>query len=396
MKSFTAIMVTITLVSVLMLDVSCQKDHTGLYTYQSPIKIDDGIDVGALGDVNIDSGLIIQAANNILGGNYGEVHSMLIFKNNKLVFEEYFPGHKYKWDGPGHHGEWVDWDRTMFHGAKSVTKSITTTCIGIAIDQGFIESEHQSIFDYLPDHQHLKKDGKEKITIQHLVTMTSGLEWDEWGAPLSSANNDIVGLWFPPCEDQVSCILDRPLEDEPGTSFTYSGGNMILLGEIIRHSTKMPIDEFSTKYLFEPLGIDSSDWALRFENGVIEAAGGLELTPRNMTKIGITYLNNGTWESEQVISTEWVNKSATPFGNNQRINIPGLASGRHGYSYGWWTKTYSISGRKTSIYNAGGWGGQKIIVIPELNTVVVFTGGNYTSTVKVFNIIEKYILPAIG
>jgi len=395
MKSIASKLVLTAIVLVTLFIVSCQSDSFSQYTYQPPEDINDGFDVGSLDEVNIDVKLIEKAVNNIHQGEYKEVHSMLIYKDGKLVFEEYFDGHRYKWDGPGHHGEWVIWDKTMLHGVKSVTKSITSACIGIAVDQGFIESVHQSIFDYLPEHQNLNTDGKDKISIEHLLTMTSGLEWDEWGAPLSSSNNDIVGLWFPPCEDQITCILERPLVDEPGTSFTYSGGNIILLGEIIRYATKMPIDEFSKKYLLEPLDIDSSYWAVRFPNGVIEAAGGLELTPRAMAKIGVTYLNKGVWDGKQIISEFWVEKSATSFPGNHGINIPGVASGKHGYSYSWWIKSYSKSGKKINMFNAGGWGGQKIIVLPELNTVVIFTGGNYQSRVKVFKILENYIILAI-
>jgi len=395
MKTLTSKLVTSALVLLSILNVSCKSNTSGQYIYREPENINDGLDVGTLEEVNIDTSLIKKSVNKIYSGKYDEVHSMLIYKDDKLVFESYFPGHRYKWDGPGHHGEWVNWNRDMLHGTKSVTKSITSICIGIAIDQGFIEGVHQSIFDYLPEHQHLKTNGKEKITIEHLLTMTSGLEWDEWGAPLNSSKNDIVGLWFH-CKDQVACILERPIKNEPGTSFTYSGGNMIVLGEILKHATNMKIDAFSRKYLFEPLGIDSSIWALRFDNGVIEAAGGLELTPRAMTKIGVTFLNKGVWNGKQIVSKQWVKKSALPFPGNQRINIPGVASGRHGYSYSWWTKTYTSSGRKISMFNAGGWGGQKIMVLPDLNTIVVFTGGKYTSNVKVFRILENYIIPAIN
>jgi len=184
---------TIVLVSVLSLLLSgCKSDATSQYTYQPPEDIGDGFDVGTLDEVNIDAELIEKAVDKIHQGKYKEVHSMLIFKDNKLVFEEYFKGHKYKWDAPNHHGELVSWDRSMEHPVMSVTKNITSTCIGIAIDKGFIQSVHQSIFDYLPEHQHLNTDGKDKITIKHLLTMTSGLEWDEWGAPLSSRDNDIV------------------------------------------------------------------------------------------------------------------------------------------------------------------------------------------------------------
>ena len=374
--------------------VSCTNDASSQYTYQPPETINDGFVVGSLDEVNIDAEMIAKAVGRIYQGKYKEVHSMLIFKDEKLVLEEYFNGHKYKWDAPYHHGEWVAWDKTMLHDVKSVTKSITSTCIGIAIDHGFIESVHQSIFDYLPDHQHLNRGGKDKITIEHLLTMTSGLAWDEWGAPLSSPTNDIIGLWFN-CNDQISCILERQLVNEPGTSFTYSGGNMIVLGEIIRNATKMAIDEFSGEYLFEPLGIDSANWSIQYENGVIEAAGSLEMTSRDMAKIGVTFLNKGVWNGKRIISEHWVEKNATSYPGNHAINIPGVASGRNDYSYSWWIKSYPKSGKRISMFNAGGWGGQEIMVLPELNTVIVFTGGNYLSNVKVFKILEKYIIPAI-
>ncbi len=377
-----------------LLQVSCNNDSSCQYTYQSPENINDGFKVGTLDEVNIDTKLIEEAVNEISKGKYKEVHSMLIFKDNKLVFEEYFDGHQYKWEAPNHHGDWISWDRELLHDIKSVTKSITSTCIGIAVNTGFIESVNQSIFDYLPDYQFLNTDGKGTITIEHLLTMTSGLAWDEWSAPLSSPANDIIGLWFQ-CDDQIACILERPLIDEPGTNFTYSGGNMIVLGEIIRNATDLAIDEFSGKYLFAPLEVDSFYWSLKYNNGVIETAGSLEITPRSMAKIGATFLNKGNWNGKQIISEQWVEKSAISYPGNHGINIPGVASGKNGYSYSWWIKPYNKSGKEINMFSAGGWGGQEIMVIPELNTVIVFTGGNYLSNVKVFKIFEKYILPAI-
>jgi len=363
--------------------------------YHPPEYINDGIDVGTLEEVNIDSVGLKKALGRMSRGKYNEVHSMLIFKDDKLVFEEYFPGHKYQWDGPKHHGEWVNWDRSMPHIIMSATKSITSTCIGIAIDNGFIESVHQSVFDYLPEYQHLNANGKDKITIEHLLTMTSGLEWNEWEVLLSSLDNDLISLDFH-CEDPIRCILEHPLVNKPGTSFTYSGGNMILLGEIIKNATNMPIDEFSKKYLFEPLGIDSSNWSERYSNGVIYAGGGIMITPRDMVKVGATFLNNGMFNEKEIISDSWIEKCTTQYSKNTNINIPGHDSGSHGYSYSWWLKSYKKFGEDINMYSALGWGGQEIMILPELNTVVVFTGGNYTSNVKVFDIFEKYILPSIN
>jgi len=139
----------------LLLIVGCQSEPSSPYTYQPPENISDGLDVSTLEEVNIDSELMEKVVNEINRGKYDEVHSLLIFKDDRLVFEEYFEGHKYKWDAPKAHGELVTWDDDMGHPVMSVTKSITSICIGIAIDEGFIESVHQSIFDYLPEYQHL-------------------------------------------------------------------------------------------------------------------------------------------------------------------------------------------------------------------------------------------------
>ncbi|MEM7551574.1 MAG: serine hydrolase [Bacteroidota bacterium] len=363
------------------------------YDYQQPEKINDGLEVGTLEEVGIDSRYIGDAVRDIDRGKYGEIHALLVCKDGKLALEEYFEGHKYQWEAPRHHGEWISWKKEMLHDIKSVSKSITSACIGITIDKGFIESVHQSIFDYLPDHQHLKTGGKEKITIEHMLTMTSGLEWDEWGVPLSSAKNDIIGLWFH-CDDQIECILERPLVSEPGSSFTYSGGNTIVLGEIIKNATQLDIEEFSKKYLFEPLDVDTCSWSVRYPSGIIESGGGLDITPRAMLKVGVTFLNHGVWNGKQVVSEEWVDKSALSFPPNRRINVPGEDTGRNGYSYSWWINDINISGKKTSIFYGSGWGGQKIIVMPGQNAVIVFTGGNYTSKVKEFKILKRYIIPA--
>ena len=139
-------------------------------------------------------------------------------------------------------------------------------------------------------------------------------------------------LWFS-CEDPITCILEAPLISEPGTNFTYNGGGIILLGEILKNATGMDIDEFSKKYLFEPLGIDSYNWKLIFENGVIDTAGGVKVTSRDMAKIGETFLNNGIFNEKQIISEQWIEKSATPYQGNTSIKFPGEDFGKVGYAY---------------------------------------------------------------
>ncbi|MDD5622827.1 MAG: serine hydrolase [Actinomycetota bacterium] len=398
MNKYRTLLIIIIIISISIFPlsfISCKQDPSTLRTYQLPENIGDGLDVGTIEEVGIDQRLIEKAINDIDRGKYGEVHSILIYKDEKLVVEEYSAGHKYQWDAPDHHADYVFFNSNTLHSIMSDTKSITSICIGIAIDEGFIESINQSIFDYLPEYQHLAADGKEEITIENLLTMTSGLDWKEWNAPYSSPENDAIGIWFSD-KDPILYILEKSLVHEPGTHFTYAGGDIITLGEILRYASGMDIEEFSGKYLFEPLGIDAFRWADRFENGVVECASGLKLTPRSMVKIGITFLNDGTWNGESIISRQWVEKSAVTFPGNENIKVPGEDVGKAGYSYTWWTKEFEVAGKKVNGFWANGWGGQKIIVLPELDSVIVFTGGNYTSEVKNFSILNKYIFPAFS
>ena len=376
-----------------LLALGCQSQNYPPYEYQQPKFIDDGLTTGSLGDVGLDTILISNGVEKIRRGKFNEIHALLIYINNKLVLEEYFDGHTYQWNRPNHHGELIQWDRDIPHAIMSNTKSITSACVGIAIEKGFIDSVDQSIFDYLPSHTHLKTDDKEHITIEHLLTMTSGLEWNEWMEPYSSPENPIIGIWYAET-DPVSFILQGRLIQSPGTYFSYYGGSQIILGEIIKNATGMPIDSFSQKYLFDPLQIENATWSARFKNGVIEAAGGLMLKPRDMIKVGATFLNDGKWKGNQIVSSQWVDKSTHPYKNNLGIRIPGESSGKKGYSYSWWINELDFNGQNISAFHAEGWGGQKIIVIPKLDAVVVFTGGDYTSKNRNFKVLNSYILPS--
>jgi len=388
--------------AILVILTGCGSKPVPAYSYRLPNQMEDGFEVGRLNQANMDVNLLESAVDDINNGTYGEIHSMLIYKDGKLIFEEYFPGHDNKWDGPNFHGNWVNWDVDRRHNIHSAGKSITSACIGIAIDQGFIESVDQSIFDYLPEHQHLNTASKDQITIEHLLTMTSGLAWDEWGSSYASEDNDVIALWFD-CEDPIACILEKPLVSEPGTTFTYSGGNIIVLGEIIKNATGMDIEAFSWQYLFEPLGIETPPWRWINDTDVVYAGGDQELTPREMLKFGVAYLDKGVWNGEQIIPADWVENSATPYSgpDNNWLNHalksipPGDNTwGRRGYAYTWWTHEFSHSGKKIPAYWAFGWGGQKIVVFPDQNAVVVFTGANYSSGDATARILVKYVIPA--
>ncbi|MGW8316222.1 MAG: serine hydrolase domain-containing protein [Bacteroidales bacterium] len=384
----------ILLFCIALLSTNCEKDYSQEFPYHPPAETRGGLQVGTLQEVHMDENMMRKAVGRINNGKYGEIHSMLIYKDNLLVFEDYYEGHQYQWEAPGHYGAYISWDRDKQHCIHSDTKSITSLCIGIAIDQGFIESVHQSIFEYLPDYQNFRTPEKEKITIEHLLTMTSGFEWDEWGVSLSSVENDQIGIWFWE-EGPMDYILSRDLVAEPGTRFNYSGGDIQILVEILRNATGMTLDEFSSTYLFGPMGIDTYDWWLIFPTGEIQGAGGLKLTPRDMVKLGAMMMNDGVWEGTRIISEEWVSKCRSPYAGNTGIKVPGEDLGRVGYAYTWWTRSFRQDGLNIGMYLALGWGGQKIMVLPELDMIVVFTGANYNSNVHQFEILERFILPAI-
>jgi CubicO group peptidase (beta-lactamase class C family) len=224
--------------------------------------------------------------------------------------------------------------------------------------------------------------------------MTSGLAWDEWSSAHGTSANDIDNLYFN-CNDVITCVLEKPWWAVPGEFFTYNGGGIAILGEIIRNASGMNIEDFSNKYLFEPLNISSATWDL-YPDGSYDTAGSLRITPRAMLKLGLLYLNDGECFGKKIIDKEWVDKSSISYRNNVNINIPGEDSGSNGYGYTWWNSTFEIEGKQIYMFRAGGWGGQEIMVFPGLDMVVVFTGGNYDKKTELYEIVENYILPAIN
>jgi len=133
----------------------------------------------------------------------------------------------------------------------SVTKSITSICIGVAVDKGFIKDVHQSIFEYLPEYRQFETDGKDKITIEHLLTMTSGLEGQEWMMPYSNPENAIMKIYN--SADPIVSILDVSMDYTPGEFFQYYGGSNFLLAKVLENASQMNLEEFADNYLFEPV-----------------------------------------------------------------------------------------------------------------------------------------------
>jgi len=296
------------------------------------------------------------------------VHSILVIRNEKLVFEKYYndPTHNYK--------------ASNKHVLFSATKSFTSALIGIAIDKGFIQSVDQKVLDFFPEYEFENVDNrKEEMTLRHLLTMTSGLQWSE-----TVYSDYIREMYF--SNDSVQFVLDRPMVSDPGKYYFYNSGCSHLLSAIIKKTSGLDTLEFALEYLFEPIGIERNDvvW-MSDTQGSAYGGIGLFLTPRNLAKFGQLFLNEGIWNGEQVISKSWINESTS----DQTEGIPryvGAFPWTHpldGYGYQWWT-TSSLNA-----FAAQGHMGKIIIVFPEEELVVVFTSNVSPSTI--LNIAENIL-----
>jgi CubicO group peptidase (beta-lactamase class C family) len=367
----------------ILLCVVCLVSCTPAYTPRVPEQTEDGWQTASLDAVGINENKIDEAIDRIHDDTYQNIHSILIVKDGKLVFEEYFSGYKWAYDDERHRGEWCDFGIDTPHNLASVTKSVTSALVGIAMDRGFICGVDEKAFPFFPGYSDLSDERKAKITLEHLLTMTSGLEWNEMELPYSNTDNDLVQLFL--VSDPIAYILAKPAVSEPGEAWYYNGGGTNILGEVIREATGLRMDEFAEKYLFAPLGITDYEWD-HINPDMIHASGNLKLRPRDMAKLGYLFLNGGVWQGEQIVSQEWVEESTKKHT---------LTLWADGYGYQWWLKTYPSGTTSVDSFYAAGWGGQRLMVFPSLDIVVVFTGGNYVEEEPVDEIISRYIVPAV-
>jgi len=359
------------IVILLLSSISCSKhDNTETYTYNPPEALNDGLEVSYLDSAGFDKELIEYMIDHIK--NYKYIHSILIVRNDKLVMEEYFAGYR----------------SYTLNNTYSVTKSFCSALVGIAIDKKYINSVNDPIKTYLQEY-YIDWTGKENITIHHLLTMSSGYEWDEDTAPYGTPENSHTQMNQSP--DQVKYVIERPVAAEPGKEFRYNSGTVNVLGKIVANSIDMEFDTFATSYLFKPLGINRHKWYI-YPSGIYHTGGNLEITSRDMIKFGLLYLNHGRWKGQQIISEEWINLSV-----QHHIETP---QSEVYYGYLWWKRPLlMLNGQRVDGYTAEGFGGQTIFVLPGYNMVVVFTSGvdwnEEELTYQPVEILEQFILPAI-
>jgi CubicO group peptidase (beta-lactamase class C family) len=345
------------------------------FGYSVPEKLTDGWECGDPESVGIDRTPIIRFLEEVSQGTFRDFHGLLIIRHNKLVVEEYFAKNG-EW-----HGAFINSVfRDHCHHLASTTKCITSTLVGIAIDQGLIESVHEPIMTYLPDHTALIRDGKEAVTIEHLLTMSSGIR-----------RTPSDGRWLWADRDVAEYILDQPLVREPGQRFVYSNGSAVLVGAILENATGMTADSFAEEFLFRPLGIKDHVWTA-YPEGTVETEGGLALRPRDLARIGQAFLQNGQWNGAQVIPADWVVEAT-----KQRMTYS-TRLGQKGYGYFWMQMQLPYNDKTVSSFSHSGDGGQLLMVIPELDMVIVLTGGAYGGFPSRLydDVIYSCLLPAVN
>ncbi len=337
------------------------------YTYSQPKELGDGWKTNHIKSKGIDSTLIYKLFSQIKDANH-KMHSVVLVKNNQLVLEEYF--NDYKVNQP--------------HDLRSTSKSIRSILLGIAIDKGFVDNINDPITKYLKSPVPKKNLDvrKEEITIKHLLTMSSGLDCNDWDKKSKGQEDKVYKK-----KDWLQYTLDLPMVNTPGEVSHYCSMGVILMTEIISRTSGMLINEFADEHLFSPLGIDNVKWGHTSDKEVIASGKRLYMTPRDMAKIGQLVLNKGKWNGEQIVSEKWIEESTTP-----KTKITGID-----YCYLWWNIPFNVNERTIISKTATGNGGQYIIIIPDMEMVAVFTGGAYNSQEDklAFAIMKDIILPSI-
>lgn len=348
--------------------LSCKESESEVST---PQKQDDGWEVAAPNEVGLDDDLINAAIDKCEGNG---VDALLIVKDGKLVAEAYYN----------------DYDAGKQHKVWSVTKAVTATIIGIAIEEGDIRSVDDSMSKYLGAYADNMPEDKKSITIANLLSMSSGIEWVELGGRQSA------GFRVAYTPDWVDFVLQQPMAYAPGDVYNYSSGNYMLLAPILRNATGIQADEYAKQHLFEPMGINNYEWVkgsefwTKTEGGEIPSVqkpkppiqypdhfkeypnmgSGLKMLPRDMAKLGLLCLNNGKWQGKQIVSETWVNNTTKNQFNNTE------------YGYGWRIMQLQVNGKSVDCFYASGFGQQGVYVFPQENIVVVFTQQNYTTMGK--------------
>jgi len=335
------------------------------YDYRMPVALADGISTARVEQVGGDRVQTERLVGQFLAGSWGDQHSLLIMKDGLLVLEEYFEG----------------WAGTDLHEVQFVSKSITSLLVGHAIAQGWIGSVRDPISRYLPGYEHLLVGGKEQTTIEHLLTKSSGLDWNESDPPYTDPAN--LRRQEIDSDDGVAFVLGRGLEHTPRERWVYNGGGVTVLGEIALNAMGLDAENLIAEVMDGLLTNDDIQPVYQ-SDGRLNTAGGFFMTPRGMIKLGQAMLNEGLWGERCVFDEDWIRASTT-----SHIST---SNGRD-YGYLWWIDEYRAGGEAITVTFATGYGGQEIVLMPSLGIVAVMTAGNFENRPSRKQLVEDELLP---
>ena len=294
------------------------------------------------------------------------MHAALFYKDNALVFEEYF----------------YEYDIGKQHQLRSATKTLVAILVGIAIDQGLISSIDTPILPYFDEYGGLQymEDRKRAITIRDLLTMQSGLDCNDWDE--DSPGNESKMAYS---DDWAQFILDVPMIAEPGDVSSYCSGSVILVGRIIEKVSGRTLKAFADETLFGPLGISDYAWDFRPDRSNINNFVQAWLRPRDMLKIGILLTSDGVWNGQQVISKNWMHDLQAA-----HSTIQGTP-----YGYFFWRRFINYENQRMETPQMSGNGGQKVILLGDDNAILVLTGGNYNQSSFANDLLAEFVLAGL-
>lgn len=296
-------------------------------------------------------------------GRAPDLHAVVAVRHGEVILEHYGVGEDFAWgDSLGV----VTFGPETLHDVRSVTKSVVGLLYGIAFGEGIVPSPEDPLMPNFPEYADLAADPERaRLTLEHVLTMTLGLEWDE-DVPYTGTENSEIAMEHAP--DRNRYVLERPIVAEAGTTWRYCGGATALLGALIARGSGRPIEEFARERLFEPLGIETFEW-MRGDDGVASAASGLRFAPRDLAKMGQLVLEGGSWDGREIVPKTWLDAAL-----QRRATI----EEGFGYGYQWYVSDLTPRpGVSHPWVGALGNGGQRLDVVPDLDLVVAFSAGAY-------------------
>jgi len=356
---------------------------TRAYTYSVPPALRDGWMTGSLERSGIDRHRLEAMTDSIRAHPELNVHAVLIERDGRLVYEEYFSGKDERWGEPL---GVVVFTRETKHDLRSVTKSVVSALVGIANSSGAIPSLDTPLLDYFPELKDLQVPERRLITIRHALMMSAGFEWNEVVPYNDPKNDEIVMIRS---SEPMQYVLSRPIVAAAGTTWRYNGGTTQALGTIVQRATKQPLADYARTVLFAPLGVTDVEWVGNLA-GVPSAASGLRLRPRDLAKFGSLYLHDGQWNGRQVLPPEWAYQST-----RRRLTFPGQEA--RGYAYQWWHACYPAPAGVVEVPTAVGNGEQRIFLLRAQKTVVTVLSGRYNdfSVSPPQRLLLDFIIPAL-